>query len=157
MTPSEEPTASGPIDPELPSGARSPSPLGVALAGLGGFVGTLARYLVDLAWPEHDGGVPHTTILINTLGAFAIGIVATLLDRRDPPRLHLRALLVTGVLGGWTTMSALAVAVVRLDGHTGGADAVATVAVSITLGVAATALARACCGTRRPSRLGRHR
>jgi CrcB protein len=127
------------IDPELSPGVGRPSLVDVAAAFFGGTLGTLARYGFDRAWPEGDGAVPHTTNVINTVGALLIGIVATLLTRRYLERSAVRALLVTGLIGGWTTMSTLAVADVRLTSTSGMVSSSIAMALSFALGVAAAA------------------
>ena len=81
---------------------------------VGGAVGSLGRYAVGLSVPPAAGGFPTPTLLVNVTGAFAMGLlVAFLVDR---PGVHplARPLVGVGVLGGWTTFSALAVDVVGL-------------------------------------------
>lgn len=72
----------------------------------GGAVGSLARYLVTLGVNEkYDGRFPLATFLINVAGSFAIGLLLILFDRADLLHPNFRPLLVTGVLGGFTTFS----------------------------------------------------
>ena len=72
----------------------------------GGGVGALARYLATLGVNEHyDGRFPLATFLINVTGSFLIGLLTMLLDREDLLHPNLRPLLVTGLLGGYTTFS----------------------------------------------------
>ena len=72
----------------------------------GGAAGSLTRYLVGLAVSEHyDGRFPLGTFLINVTGSFLIGILLVIFDREDILHPNLRPLLVTGVLGGYTTFS----------------------------------------------------
>ena len=48
------------------------------IVGLGGFIGTVCRYLIGLI-PVNEGTVfPVKTFLINIAGSFIIGIVAAL-------------------------------------------------------------------------------
>ena len=106
----------------------------------GGFIGTLGRYEATVAWPTVPGDFPTTTLLINTSGAFLLGLVLTvLLERRIAagPGHYLRLFLGTGMLGGWTTYSALVVGALTLgrDGHA--ATGVAYLAVTLVAGVAA--------------------
>ena len=111
-----------PIDPDLVGDASAPSSThrpghadrrrlrsGVLAAiGVGGFIGTVARYEVGLSWPVRAGTFPASTFAINTSGAFAIGVVLTLILGSAVPHRLGRPLLVVGLLGGWTTMSTLA-------------------------------------------------
>jgi CrcB protein len=72
----------------------------------GGGVGSLARYLATLGVNEHyDGQFPLATFLINVTGSFIIGLLTVFLDRKDLLHPNLRPLLVTGLVGGYTTFS----------------------------------------------------
>jgi fluoride exporter len=77
--------------------------------GLGGALGATARYGVD-RFIEHRVFTvfPWSTFAINVTGCFAAGLViASLVERHHLP-LWLRAGLVVGVLGGYTTFSTFA-------------------------------------------------
>jgi CrcB protein len=81
---------------------------------LGAAVGGLARYVVGTAvlqrftarFPENV--FPLGTLVVNVTGCFLIGILMTLFVGRGDPNPNLRLLLVTGVLGGYTTFSSFA-------------------------------------------------
>jgi CrcB protein len=89
-------------------------PAVLAVVALGGVVGSLGRYAVGLLLPHAAGQFPWATLVVNVSGAFALGLlVAFLVDRPGAHRLA-RPFLGVGVLGGWTTFSALAVDVVHL-------------------------------------------
>lgn len=82
--------------------------LNCVFVGLGGFVGSVLRYLVSLAPLEHESGFPLVTLGINVLGAFLLGLIMAYAGRTatlDP-----RALLFlkVGVCGGFTTFSTFA-------------------------------------------------
>lgn len=78
----------------------------------GGAVGAMARHGLWLATTKAFGAAfPWGTLLVNLLGCAAIGVAFVLLDER-PSSPTLRALVMTGVLGGFTTFSAFA-----LDAH----------------------------------------
>ena len=111
---------------------------------LGGVVGSLGRYAVGTALPHAPGGFPWATLTVNVTGAFAMGLlVAYLVDRPGVHRLA-RPFVGVGVLGGWTTFSALAVEAVQL-GH---ADRVQVsliyVALTFLAGTLAVAAGSAC-------------
>lgn len=83
----------------------SPAPLKVALAAAaaGGVIGSLARAgLTD--WFEVGTGFPWTVFAINVLGSAILAAVPALAAVRRTP--WLGVFLGTGVLGGFTTMSA---------------------------------------------------
>jgi fluoride exporter len=112
-----------PIDPDLspddaaepsithePSTSRRRRPAAAELVAIlaGGLLGTLGRYGVDRAWPTPHGDFPMSTFIVNASGAFALGLVLTLILERRPGARHLREFGCVGVLGSWTTMSTLA-------------------------------------------------
>ena len=73
------------------------------LVGLGSAVGGVARHALGQAVAARDaaGGFPWGILLVNLLGCLAMGVAFALLERTP-----LRLLLMTGVLGGFTTFSA---------------------------------------------------
>lgn len=114
-----------------------PSPRILATIALGGMVGSLGRYAVGLTLPHGAGDFPWATFTVNVSGALAMGmLVAYLVDR---PGVHdlARPFLAVGLLGGWTTFSALAVETVSLGtaGHHG--VAIGYVAATFVAGVLA--------------------
>ena len=122
-----------PIDPY---GHRvRPLPLAAVVAA-GGVLGSVGRAALELALPW-SGGLPWATLLVNLIGALAIGIVATTIAELRP---WIRPFAITGVLGGFTTFSALALqSGVLLDGgHL--ATAAVYVAVTIIGGLLAVAI-----------------
>ncbi|MBI4211681.1 MAG: fluoride efflux transporter CrcB [Deltaproteobacteria bacterium] len=77
------------------------------LISLGGAVGTGARYLLSLAFMHWiHPAFPYSTLIINIIGSFLMGLVVQLGLNTDLIPLHLRIILTTGVLGGFTTYSA---------------------------------------------------
>ena len=143
-----------PIDPDLaPDDAGEPSPdhrrgprtrrahPGVlAVIFVGGFIGTAARDAVERAWPTPIGHFPAATFVINTSGAFLLGLVLSALLERRRPGTHLRPFLATGLLGGWTTYSTLVLEAVVLGKHHDAAAAAGYLAISLVAGVSAVAL-----------------
>lgn len=144
-----------PIDPDLapsdrgePSATHHPSlgpahraqPGVVVAVLLGGAVGTLGRYELGLAWVSPAAQFQVATFVINTSGAFLLGLVLTILLERFGPTRYLRPFLTTGLLGGWTTYSALAVdtAAAGRGGHLG--VAAGYLAATLVAGLAAAAI-----------------
>ncbi len=83
----------------------------IALVFAGGALGTTARYLLSSAVPA-VAGWPVPTFGINIAGAFLLGWLLESLALRGPDtgrRRSIRLFAGTGVLGGFTTYSALAV------------------------------------------------
>lgn len=91
-------------------------PTRVAAVAVGGVLGAWARWGISAHWPVRYDQFPTTTLAINLLGAFCLGLVIAGLLERRPSRLVAHALLGTGVLGAFTTFSTMAVeAVVLVD------------------------------------------
>jgi CrcB protein len=80
------------------------------LIGLGGFAGSILRYwLSGLAQNAVPGSTfPLGTLCVNTLGCLAIGALSELVEARGFLTPEARALLIVGLLGGFTTFSAFA-------------------------------------------------
>ena len=76
---------------------------------LGAAVGGLARYVAgSVIFARYSSRFPVGTILVNLTGCFLIGVLMTRFMDRGDPNPTLRLLLVTGVLGGYTTFSSFA-------------------------------------------------
>lgn len=86
---------------------------------LGGAVGSLSRWGVEVALPPAPGAVPWGTLVVNVTGAFAMGLLVAWLVVRPGAHRLARPFVGVGLLGGWTTFSALAVEAVALgeSGH----------------------------------------
>lgn len=73
---------------------------------LGAAVGGVARYALGAAVMQRFAGrFPLGTLVVNVTGCFLIGLIMTLLTERWNAHPNWRFLLVTGVLGGYTTFS----------------------------------------------------
>ena len=84
---------------------------GAALVFCGGALGTLLRYLIDVA-SVRVSGFALDIFIINVVGAFILAfLVGWITGAGEPTRnkLRLRLFLGTGVMGGFTTYSTLAV------------------------------------------------
>ena len=78
------------------------------LVGLGGALGSLARYGAYRLWPTAPGGWPLSTLGVNLVGSFAIGLLYMYVAARGATADNARLFWMTGVLGGFTTYSAFA-------------------------------------------------
>ena len=129
------------------------SPALIGIVAVGGAIGSLARYGVSHLLPAQDG-IPVGTLVENVLGAFLLGLLLEALLRAGAENRARRAMrlgLGTGLLGGFTTYSALALEVHALwaDGRIG--LALAYGLGSVVLGTAA-ATAGIIVGARRVAR-----
>jgi len=90
--------------------------LAVLLVGLGGAIGSLARYGVSVAVGRLWGSpFPLGTLLINIVGSLAMGVLVGMLARLLPPNQNeIRLFAAVGVLGGFTTFSAFSLDAVTL-------------------------------------------
>jgi fluoride exporter len=78
------------------------------LVGLGGALGSMARYGAFRLWPTAAGGWPVATLAVNLLGSFLIGLLYMYVAARGTSAENARLFWMTGILGGFTTYSAFA-------------------------------------------------
>ncbi|MDO5529226.1 MAG: CrcB family protein [Paracoccus sp. (in: a-proteobacteria)] len=104
---------------------------------LGGALGAVARFGVGLAALRWTGSAPLGTLAVNVAGCFLMGLLAAMMATRLG---HLAPLLLTGLLGGFTTFSAFGLDALRLWQAGEGALAGAYVALSVVGSLGAVAL-----------------
>jgi fluoride exporter len=76
------------------------------LIGAGGFVGAIARYLVDGRVVYYTGtAMPWGTFAINISGSFFVGLMFALVTERAVLPAELRAPVMIGFIGSYTTFS----------------------------------------------------
>jgi CrcB protein len=108
------------------------------LVAVGGAVGAASRWLVGSVIGRDGPVFPWSTLTVNLIGCVLVGVAARRLIRSS----EVWSTVVTGFLGGLTTYSTFAEETRRLlDAHRGGL-ALAYVAASIVIGLAATEIAR---------------
>jgi CrcB protein len=81
--------------------------LTILLVGIGGFIGSVLRYLVG-GWAQQlskSVQFPYGTLTVNLLGCFVIGLLSQLAEARGLFTPETRALVFIGMLGGFTTFS----------------------------------------------------
>ncbi len=87
----------------------------VLWVALGGGLGAVARYLTGgLVGAWIGTGFPWGTMTVNVVGALVLGVVIELSALAWSPSEGIRAFLVVGLLGGFTTFSAFTMDVVLL-------------------------------------------
>lgn len=116
-----------------------PAPLSfivLSAVAAGGATGSLLRYLLAQWLPRASGAFPVSTLAVNVVGSFLIGVFARMFAAADEHVLA-RAALMVGLCGGFTTFSAFSAEVVALaqEGRTG--RAALYIAVSVVTGIAA--------------------
>ena len=95
---------------EAPTDGRT-----VGLIAVGGAIGTSVRYAISQGAPVAIGTFPTTTLVINIVGAFILGLLLGALGRHRLADTTLRPLIGIGFLGGFTTFSTFAVQTSRLS------------------------------------------
>lgn len=86
----------------------------------GALAGTELRYGLGIAFPELPGSFPWTTLCINVAGSFVLAALTTAWMARPRTAFWLRAGLGPGLLGSFTTFSAVVFSVdqlARADQH----------------------------------------
>ena len=103
---------------------------------LGGAIGASLRYASNIGTMRLFGpGFPAGTLFVNIAGSFLMGALAVTLAHKDATRLA--PLLMTGVLGGFTTFSAFSLDAFTLYERGEVATALFYIAASVILSLAA--------------------
>jgi fluoride exporter len=95
--------------------------LDVIWVGLGGGIGSVLRWWTGaMVGERYHGNFPLGTFLINISGSFVIGYLSVLFNvdwhNRFGLGMVLNALVITGILGGYTTFSSMQLDAARLAG-----------------------------------------
>jgi CrcB protein len=81
----------------------------ILLIAIGGALGSVARYLFSTSLLRMTGSLfPVGTFAVNLIGCVVFGAIAGAAEQRMPLSPELRALLLIGFLGGFTTFSTYA-------------------------------------------------
>lgn len=108
--------------------------------GLGGFLGSITRYKVSGYFlhelSQHK--FPWGTFFVNIVGCFLIGILGGLIEKEHFFSPHLRLLLITGILGGFTTFSAFGLETIYLFKRGEILIAISNVVFSVVVGLLLT-------------------
>lgn len=74
--------------------------------GLGGFVGSVARYAIGyLIDSRGDGSFPYGILVVNLVGCLLFGLMSGVVESREMFTEEVRALIFIGLLGSFTTFS----------------------------------------------------
>lgn len=80
----------------------------------GGFIGAIARGLLDETLPSDPGQWPWATFVANLAGAALLGYFTTRLQERLPLSSYRRPFLGTGICGALTTFSTMQLELLRM-------------------------------------------
>jgi CrcB protein len=111
------------------------SPRDLLAVFVGGLIGTALRVSLDLVIVHDLDEFALSTLLVNVVGAFVLGLLVAALWPRVPG--WVRVGLGPGILGSFTTFSALAVSVVALAQNGEIVGAVLSIVLSIGFGMLA--------------------
>ena len=102
----------------------------------GGAIGSVLRFLAT-RWIGGFAGIafPWGTLAVNAIGGVAIGVLSEAFAQRWSATPEIRAFLITGVLGGFTTFSAFSLEVVALHERGDWIGAGAYIIASVVLAV----------------------
>ena len=116
--------------------------LNCIMVGIGGFIGSVCRYLVGLLPIEINTGFPVKTFAINVIGSFLISVITILASKFKGLSPQIALMLRIGICGGFTTFSTFAYESSELmkGGHM--AMALSYVCISVVFGVLAVLLAQ---------------
>lgn len=115
------------------------SPLALAVVAGGGVVGATARWAVATTWPTPAGGAGWAILAVNLTGCLLLGLLTGWASGPSARDRLLRLGLGTGVLGGFTTFSTLAVQTDRALAAGHAATGLGVLALSVVGGVALAA------------------
>ena len=113
----------------------------ILLVGIGGFLGSILRYLITVFLADRTSSLfPFGTLAANLIGCLLIGIILAISERAQILTPEWRILLTTGFCGGLTTLSTFSYESIRLlqDGEV--AFFSANLTLNVLVGFAATYL-----------------
>jgi CrcB protein len=105
----------------------------------GGLLGTELRYVLGLLFPDQPADLPWATLGINIVGSFVLAALTTIWIARPQTAFWLRAGIGPGVLGSFTTFSAVVFSTDQLARSGFPGLALLYVGLSVFLGLAAAA------------------
>ena len=116
----------------------------ILLIGLGGFIGSILRYLASGYVQQSTKSVdfPYGTLAVNVIGCFVIGFLAQLAEGRGVFTSESRSFVFVGILGGFTTFSAFGNETLNLARDSQMMNALANVGANVILGLFAVWLGR---------------
>lgn len=108
------------------------------LIGIGGFAGSISRYVVDgFVADRTAGGFPWGTLAVNVSGSFLLGLLFAMTAERALLPAEIRGPLMIGFIGAYTTFSTYMLESWRLIESGAWAPALANLGGSIVLGLIA--------------------
>lgn len=107
--------------------------------GIGGAIGSLLRFWMSTWVHSFVGrGFPYGTLTVNVLGCLVMGVLFVLFTERFSDSTVLRAGILIGVIGGFTTFSSFSIETFNLIEQGAHLKALANAAGSLVLCIGAT-------------------
>lgn len=114
----------------------------ILFVGIGGFIGSVLRYLVGTYLQGYSKSFPLGTLAVNLVGCFVIGLLAQLSESRGVFSETSRAFIFIGVLGGFTTFSAFGNETLNLVRDSQMMNAIINIGANVILGLLAVYFGR---------------
>jgi CrcB protein len=88
----------------------------LVLVGIGGFVGAILRFVIGAQAQEFSRSVtfPFGTLVVNVVGCLVIGFLSYLVEVRGALTPNIRVLLMSGLIGAFTTFSSFSLETLNL-------------------------------------------
>jgi CrcB protein len=118
---------------------RRPAVKAALAVGLGGLLGSVARYKLGGLILHHTSGYrfPLSTFAVNVCGCAVVGLLVGIAEHRHELSPTVRLFLITGFCGGFTTFSAFGFETMYLLRRHGVGWAAANALLSVLVGVGA--------------------
>jgi CrcB protein len=118
--------------------------INILLVGLGGFIGSVLRYLLGgyVQQTLKSSTFPYGTLAVNLIGCFVIGLLAQYGESRGAFSNESRAFIFIGILGGFTTFSSFGNETINLVRDSFVMNATLNVGANVILGLLAVLLGR---------------
>ncbi|OAJ34476.1 fluoride efflux transporter FluC [Piscirickettsia salmonis] len=120
----------------------------ILCAAIGGALGSTLRYTISQLSLAHLGQSFYGTLAVNLIGCFLIGLFSEALSKLSQHHLfigyspYLSTLLITGLLGGFTTFSSFALDTLGIKGEYSSWLSLAYIMISVIGGVGLAQLGR---------------
>jgi len=113
------------------------------IIGCGGFIGAVVRYGLS-GWVHRNNmsDFPYGTLTVNVIGCLLIGALSYLVEDRILLNPHMRAFLLIGILGAFTTFSTFGYETVELLGDGRMTAALVNVLTNVVVGLIAVWIGR---------------
>ncbi len=108
----------------------------VLLVGVGGFIGSVMRYLVGNYFHQPGRDFPLGTLIVNVAGCFVIGFLSHVVENYGLGS-ESRSFMFVGVLGGFTTFSSFGNETLKLARDNQMVNAFANISANVVLGLLA--------------------